>query len=185
MSNMLLNTKVLQILEEFSSDYRKRIYGRNIAKRLKMNQKTVSNILNKLEKENILKFSYEGKNKYYYLNMFNSIIKEVIKLAEIDRKIRFIARNKNLKEFEKVSKELTEKELNQTKEQLIGNYQISMEDSQTQTINLLVSEIQGDAKDFYEYEKNISKVKLKDVKELAKKTIKEYSFFALVPGNKK
>ncbi|KHO54853.1 MAG: peptidase M16 protein [archaeon GW2011_AR19] len=90
-----------------------------------------------------------------------------------------------LKEFEKVSKELTEKELNQTKEQLIGNYQISMEDSQTQMINLLVSEIQGDAKDFYEYEKNISKVKLKDVKELAKKTIKEYSFFALVPKEKK
>ena len=75
--------------------------------------------------------------------------------------------------------------MNQTKEQLIGNYQISMEDSQTQMINLLVSEIQGDAKDFYEYEKNISKVKLKDVKELAKKTIKEYSFFALVPKEKK
>jgi len=99
MSNMLLNTKALQILEEFSSDYSKRIYGRNIAKQLKMNQKTVSNILNKLEKENILKFSYEGKNKYYYLNMFNSTIKEIIKLAEIDRKIRFIARNKNLKEL--------------------------------------------------------------------------------------
>ena len=90
-----------------------------------------------------------------------------------------------LKEFEKVSKELTEKELNQTKEQLIGNYQISMEDSQSQMVNLLVSEIQGEAKDFYEYEKNISKVKLNDVKELAKKAIKEYSFFALVPKEKK
>ena len=90
-----------------------------------------------------------------------------------------------LKEFEKVSKELTERELNQTKEQLIGNYQISMEDSQTQMINLLVSEIQGDAKDFYEFEKNISKVKLEDVKSLAKKAITEHSFFALVPKEKK
>ena len=90
-----------------------------------------------------------------------------------------------LKEFEKVSVKLNEEELKKIKEQLIGNYQISMEDSQTQMINLLVSEIQGDAKDFYEYEKNISKVKLKDVKELAKKTIKEYSFFALVPKEKK
>ena len=84
-------------------------------------------------------------------------------------------------EFEKVSVQLSEKELKEIKEQLIGNYQISMEGSQTQMINLLISEIQGEAKDFYEYEKNISKVKLKDVKDLAKKAIKEYSFFALVP----
>ena len=89
-----------------------------------------------------------------------------------------------LKEFEKVSNQLNEEELNRIKEQLIGNYQISMEDSQTQMMNLLVSEIQGDAKDFYEYEKDISKVKLKDVKELAKKAIREHSFFALVPKEK-
>ena len=88
-------------------------------------------------------------------------------------------------EFEKVAKNLTEQELKQIKEQLIGNYQISMEDSQTQMMNLLVSEIQGEAKDFYEYEKNISEVKLKDIKEIAKKAIKEYSFFALVPATKK
>ena len=90
-----------------------------------------------------------------------------------------------LKEFEKVSNRFDEEELKKVKEQLIGNYQISMEDSQAQMINLLVSEIQGEAKDFYEYEKNISKVKLNDVKVLAKKAIKEYSFFALVPKGKK
>jgi len=84
-----------------------------------------------------------------------------------------------LKEFEKVSEELGEEELNKTKEQLIGNHQISMEDSQTQMINLLLHEINGKAEDFYEFERNISKVKLKDVKDLAK--IKKYSFFALVP----
>ncbi len=56
-----------------------------------------------------------------------------------------------------------------------------MENSQTQMMNLLISEIQGEAKDFYEYEKHISKVKLKDVKELAKKAIEKHSFFALVP----
>jgi len=84
-----------------------------------------------------------------------------------------------LEEFKKVAEELTEEELNQVKEQLIGNYHISMEDSQTQMINLLLSEIDGNAKEFYEFEKNISAVKLKDVKALAK--IKNYSFFALVP----
>ncbi|MDP2629068.1 MAG: pitrilysin family protein [Nanoarchaeota archaeon] len=84
-----------------------------------------------------------------------------------------------LEEFEKVSKELNEKELKQVKEQLIGNYHISMEDSQTQMINLLLSEIHGNAEDFYEFEKDISAVKLEEVKKLAK--IKNYSFFALVP----
>ncbi|MAG79017.1 hypothetical protein CMI40_01430 [Candidatus Pacearchaeota archaeon] len=84
-----------------------------------------------------------------------------------------------LEEFEKVSKTLDEKELNQIKEQLIGNYHISMEDSQSQMVNLLHNEINGNAKKFYEFEENISKVQLKDVKDLAK--IKKYSFFALVP----
>jgi len=84
-----------------------------------------------------------------------------------------------LKEFEKVTNSLSEKELKQIKEQLIGNYQISMEDSQMQMIYLLLSEIHGNAKDFYDFEKNISAVKLEDVKKLAK--MKNYSFFALVP----
>lgn len=84
-----------------------------------------------------------------------------------------------LEEFEKVSKELTEKELQQSKEQVIGNHKISMESSDSQMVQLLFFEVDGDARDFYNFEKNIRAVKLKDVKELAK--IKKYSFFALVP----
>lgn len=84
-----------------------------------------------------------------------------------------------LDEFKKVSKELTEKELARIKEQIVGNYQISMEDSQNQMVNLLMHEIDGNAKDAYEFEKNILAVKLADVKKLSK--MKKYSFFALVP----
>ena len=84
-----------------------------------------------------------------------------------------------LEEFEKVVKGLTEAELNQTKEQLIGNYQIYMEDSQMQLVNLLLYEMDGNAKEFYNFVKKINEVKLEDVKDLAK--IKDYSFFALVP----
>ena len=58
-----------------------------------------------------------------------------------------------------------------------------MEDSQTQMVNLLSSEIEGDAEEFYEYGKRISEVKLKDVKEMAARVKKGYSFFALVPEN--
>ena len=84
-----------------------------------------------------------------------------------------------LKEFDEVSKKLTERELLQMKEQIIGNYQISMENSQTQLVNLLMYEIDGDARKFYEFEKDINSVKLADVKNLAH--IKDYSFFVLVP----
>jgi predicted Zn-dependent peptidase len=84
-----------------------------------------------------------------------------------------------LDEFEKVSKKLTERELEMVKEQVIGNYQIFMEDSQIQLVNLLAYEIDGDAKKFYEFEKNIRAVRLEDVKSLAK--IKKYSLFVLMP----
>ncbi len=96
---MLLNKNKLKILEEFSADYNKKIYGRNIAKKLKMNQKTVSNVLNKLENENILKFSQEGKNKYYYLNGFYPYKKEIIQMVEIERKIGFLEKYARLKEL--------------------------------------------------------------------------------------
>jgi predicted Zn-dependent peptidase len=86
-----------------------------------------------------------------------------------------------LDEFEKVSKDLEDKELRIIKEKLIGNYQISMEDSQEQMVNLLKTEIDGNAEEFYKFEENISKVKLEDVKELARKAFRDFSFFALVP----
>jgi predicted Zn-dependent peptidase len=86
-----------------------------------------------------------------------------------------------LDEFEKVSETLENKELQIIKDKLIGNYQISMEDSQEQMVNLLKFEIDGNAEEFYKFEDNISKVKLEDVKELAKKAFKNFSFFALVP----
>ena len=73
------------------------------------------------------------------------------------------------------------KKLMQIKEQLIGNYQISMEDSQQQMVNLLAYELQGNAKDFYDFEKRILEVKLEDVKKLALEAKNKYSFFALIP----
>ena len=84
-----------------------------------------------------------------------------------------------LAEFKKVAKSLKENELNRIKEQMIGNYYISMEDSQNQMINLLMHEVDRNAKEAYEFEKNILRVKLRDVKKLAK--LKKYSLFALVP----
>jgi len=87
-----------------------------------------------------------------------------------------------INEFERVSKSLTQKELEEIKEQIIGNYYISMEESQAQMINLISYEIDRRVKDFYEFEKNIRAVKLADVKEIADKAGKKFSFYALVPS---
>lgn len=87
-----------------------------------------------------------------------------------------------LEEFEKVAEGLEEKELEEIRTQIIGNYKISMEDSQEQMVNLLESEVNSKAEDYYDFEENIMNVTLDEVKELAS-TVKEgnYSFFALVP----
>ena len=86
-----------------------------------------------------------------------------------------------LEEFKKISDNLEEKELSEIKEKLIGNYYISQEDSQGQMVNLLVNELEGDAKYFYGFEKNIKAVKLSEVKEIAKRALKEFSFISLIP----
>lgn len=111
MSNMILNNKELKILTEFTSDYNSKHYGRAIASKLNMNQKTVSNILNDLEKQHIVKFKQEGKNKYYFLNKLNLSTKEIIKLVEINKRIMLFEKYKGLSslflEIEKRAKKIT------------------------------------------------------------------------------
>lgn len=85
-----------------------------------------------------------------------------------------------LDEFKNI-KNISQKEFNQAKEQLIGNSKISREDSQGQMLDLLYHEVWDDAKNSYEYEKKIMDVKIEDVKKLA--SFDKYSFIALVPKN--
>ena len=87
MSKMEFNKNQLKVLDGFSSDYEQKIHGRVLAKKLKMNQKTVANSLSSLEKQNILKSYVEGRNKYYYFNKKYSKIKKIIKLIELMKKL--------------------------------------------------------------------------------------------------
>ncbi|MEX0920842.1 MAG: pitrilysin family protein [Candidatus Pacearchaeota archaeon] len=87
-----------------------------------------------------------------------------------------------LEEFRKVSKDLDKKELDQVKEEILGNMKISMEDSQTQMAYLLHYEVEGNAEDFYKIEENIKAVKLEDVKKLAAEAAKNHSIFILQPA---
>ena len=96
---MLLNRNTLKILSEFTSDYSKKIYGGEIARKLKMNQKTVSNTLNSLEAENIVKYNVEGKNKYYFLNKLNIQIADILKIVELGKKNLLFEKYSKFKEL--------------------------------------------------------------------------------------
>ncbi|MEK6885757.1 MAG: pitrilysin family protein [Nanoarchaeota archaeon] len=119
----------------------------------------------------VVKGGYNGAKRFGYNSIFVGTTADKV---EIVKKLI-------IEEFTKL-KTLSENELNQVKEQLIGNSKISREDSQGQMIDLLYNEVWGDAKRSYRYEENIRKVKLADVKKLAK--INKYSFIALVPEDK-
>lgn len=127
------------------------------------------------EKRNLayaVKGSLEATNDFSYSQIYIGTTKE-----NVDKVRELI-----IKEFSDVARNLSSKEFESIKEQLIGQYQISMEDSQTQMVNLLMDEMDGDASEFYEYEGKIKKVRLEDVKRLADKVAKgDYCFFALVP----
>tara|TARA_Y100000310_G_C20684849_1_gene818319 strand:+ start:2076 stop:3266 length:1191 start_codon:yes stop_codon:yes gene_type:complete len=83
-----------------------------------------------------------------------------------------------LKEFHEMKK-LTKKELEEGKEQIIGNYNVSLEGSNETALNLILEEVSDKAENFYKYAENVNKVSLADIKKLAEKI--EYSSFVLSP----
>ncbi len=90
-----------------------------------------------------------------------------------------------LREFEDVSKKLSETELKQVKEQVIGNYYLALEDSYIQMTNLLLNEANGNVKNTYEFERDILGVKLSEVREIARMALKNNSIFVLLPEKKR
>jgi predicted Zn-dependent peptidase len=84
----------------------------------------------------------------------------------------------SLEEFSKM-KNITQKELDDAKVQVIGNSKIESESSRDVAMNLILEEISGDARKYYDYEKNIMAVTLADIRSLADTT--EFSSFSLGP----
>lgn len=73
------------------------ITGSFIAKKHNLNQKTVSNYLNSLEKEQILKSKIQGKNKlYYFIDDINT--KNFLMSIELNKTINFYKKHVLVKE---------------------------------------------------------------------------------------
>ncbi len=77
------------------------------------------------------------------------------------------------------TKNMSEADLQQAKNRLIGLKKISMEESVGVMNELILSEFITKAEDYYLYEEKIKKVTLKQVKDIAK--IKNYSTASIVP----
>jgi len=153
---MLLNKSKLKILEEFSKNKDNRIYGRAIAQKYDLNQKTISNILNKMEKEGILKFKREGKNKYYFLNKNNSNIKGTLQLVEISKKINFLKKHIKFKGlFEKLEEKTSGILI------IFGSYAKDIEKKDSDLDILVIGAIGGikELEDSFKIDLNIVKIK--------------------------
>ena len=82
-----------------------------------------------------------------------------------------------LQEFNKL-KNIKSKDLEECREQLIGNKKVGEEDSSSAMNALMMEEIGGNAGEYYKYEERINAVKIGDVKNFK---LKDYSSFVLVP----
>jgi predicted Zn-dependent peptidase len=116
----------------------------------------------------MIRTDLEQSKDYAYEMIYSGSIKE-----KVD-KIKSLV----LKEIKKL-KTLNKPDFEEAKERLIGLRQISKEKSETAMTELLAEELGGNAENYYKYEEEISKVKLKEVQKLS--NLKGYSFVVLVP----
>lgn len=84
-----------------------------------------------------------------------------------------------LSEIKKM-RELDRKELEEAKEQLIGQYRLMAENSYRVALALVYEELAGSAEEFYRYEERVSGLTLEEVRGLGR--LGDYSFFLLLPG---
>lgn len=112
--------------------------------------------------------SIEAEKSYSFYAIYVGTTKEAI--DEVKKII--------LDEFGKI-KDMSEKDLEEAKERLIGLKKVSSEESVGVMNTLAFSELVDSAESYYKYEENIKAVKLEDVKRLAQ--IKEYSTAAVIP----
>ncbi len=71
--------------------------------------------------------------------------------------------------------------MEEAKKRLIGLKRVYSEESSNVMNELMYEEYRGNAEEYYKFEEKVRKVKLDEVKRLAKELIKKYSSAAIVP----
>lgn len=102
----------MEILEYMARDIEQGYHASGIAKELKLNQKTVSNYLNKLQKQGMLATTTQGRNKLFYFQRFN--IKPLLLNIETQKNLKFMRKH--------IKIENILKQLNLKKAIIFGSY---------------------------------------------------------------
>jgi len=93
MNKKVFTDKALEIMAFFTRDINASCYGRDLARKLKSNQRTVQLALNVLEKEKILVSKVKGKLKEFSLNKTDILTKNVLIAAEIYKFYKIVSLN--------------------------------------------------------------------------------------------
>jgi predicted nucleotidyltransferase len=83
MNKKVFTDKTMEIIGLFTKDTDALYHGRDLARKLKSNQRTVQLTLNALEQEKILQSKTKGKLKEFSLNKANMLTKSILIAAEI------------------------------------------------------------------------------------------------------
>jgi len=116
-----------------------------------------------------VKSSINAEKNYSYYSIYVGTKKHSIK--EVQKLI--------LQGFKHASENMTNKQLLEAKNRLIGLKKITSEESINVMNELLFEELVGDAKNYYKHDQEIKKVTLNDVKKIAK--IGKFSTAAIIP----
>jgi len=131
-----------------------------------------SRLFLKIREEKGLAYTVRGslnaEKSYSFYSVYVGTTKEAI--PEVKKII--------LEELKKV-KEMTEKDLREAKERVIGLKKVGAEESLNVMNELVFAELVGSAEDYYKYEEKINEVGLDDVKKFA--DIKDFSFAVVAP----
>ncbi len=115
--------------------------------------------------------SIEREKNYSYYSIYAGTTSEAL-----DKVKSMILQG--IKDVEK----MTESELEESKQRLIGIRRVATEESLNSMQRLIFEEIStGKAEDYYDYDNKIKSVKLEEVKNIAKEIIKNYSVAILKP----
>ncbi len=102
----MIHNKYFDILKQFTGDYTREIYGRQLIGKIKLSQKAIALTLEELEKKAILKARKQGNIKYYRLNGEQTDIKDIIIVMEYLRKREFLSKRRILAHLFKEDKRI-------------------------------------------------------------------------------
>ena len=101
-----INLTTLKILGLYTTDYQKAIHVRKISRAIQTDVKAVGIHLDRLENQNILQSSINGRNKEYTPNLNNPVTKYYLILAETYQTINYLENNYIIK---RLTNEITPK----------------------------------------------------------------------------